>query len=318
MTSIASGRSSRRWGRRDSLGTRPLRRSRGGATAATHPLARSGRWLSQGCGRRTRLGPELDRQPVDQPRHIALARRLLDQAVLRGAQSSLQSALPARTHRSRTPGSSAAALSASSRCKMLRFAAGNRGRDRRDRNAAVDPKAGQRQPPRAEMPLLAAARTSSGINRSSAWVAASGWVAGSSSRATRAAADSAGAAVSGSALRPSSRSSASTTLSRPAEPPRQRQPRHPDQRADGLEAQPFERAHCVRIEAQGGDGQRRELSPIASFAAEWQRRMIAPAPRPRRGRRNRDRARSGQAAAKPRPRHRATSPPRRRTDARPR
>src|SRR6478672_4321491 len=37
---------------------------------------------------------------------------------------------------------------------MVRLAAGNRGGDRRDRDAAVDPEARQRQPARAEMALL--------------------------------------------------------------------------------------------------------------------------------------------------------------------
>ena len=103
MTSIASGRSSRRWGRCPPLesgegdqragGGGTLRRAsratspamRGGAAHSTRSPARANGSRTR-CGRRTASRPELDRQPVDQPGHVALARRLLDQAVLRGAQ----------------------------------------------------------------------------------------------------------------------------------------------------------------------------------------------------------------------------------------
>ena len=46
---------------------------------------------------------------------------------------------------------------------------------------------------------------------------------------------------------------------RAPEPPRQRKPRHVHQRADGLQAQPFERADGVRVEAKCGYGEWREL-----------------------------------------------------------
>ena len=84
--------------------------------------------------------------------------RLLDQAVLRRAEQlgpiGLQREGIETEFRDRAP----PPCRASRRCEMLRLAAGDRGRDRRLGDAAVDPKAGQRQPPRAEMPLLRAAR----------------------------------------------------------------------------------------------------------------------------------------------------------------
>ena len=60
-------------------------------------------------GFRTRLRPphalraQLHRQPVDQPRELALARGLLDQALLRRAQDPRSSRRSARRHRSRIP-----------------------------------------------------------------------------------------------------------------------------------------------------------------------------------------------------------------------
>ena len=149
---------------------------KGGADQrATHPLARSGRWLSSARGRRTRLGPSFTVSRSTSLATSRFARRLLDQAVLRGVQN-LPSTLPStRKHRSRIRGSSSAALSASRRCKLLGIAAGNRGRNGCHSNiATIDPEADQRQPARAEMPLLRAARTSPGMSRSSAWPAASG------------------------------------------------------------------------------------------------------------------------------------------------
>ena len=99
------------------------------------------------------LRAELDRQPVDQPRHFAFARRLLDQAVLRGAEifgpvggqrESIEAELGVERRR----------LVGQQALQMLRLAAGDRCCDRRRGNAAVDPKAVQRQSPRAEVPLL--------------------------------------------------------------------------------------------------------------------------------------------------------------------
>ncbi len=43
------------------------------------------------------------------------------------------------------------------------------------------------------------------------------------------------------------------------EPPRQRQPRHVHQRADGLEAQPLQRSDGLGVEAKRRDVERREL-----------------------------------------------------------
>ena len=108
------------------------------------------------------LGPELDPQPVDQPRHLALARRLLDQAVLRRAEASVQSAVKREgveaelRDRAPPPCRRAAAGDASAR------GWGSRSRPTATATLPSTRIAGQRQPPRAEMPLLAAARRARG------------------------------------------------------------------------------------------------------------------------------------------------------------
>ena len=171
------------------------------------------------------LGPELDRQPIDQPRQLAFARRLLDQAVLRRAEFFR----PLRRQREGIEaelGVERRRLVGKQPLEMLRLAAGDRGRDRSDGDAAVDAIAAERQPPRAEPPLLAACATSIGTSRSSAWDAASGWVAGSSSLSKARGGGSVGAAVSGSGLRPSIAVERIDHIFGAAKPPRQRQPRH--------------------------------------------------------------------------------------------
>ena len=161
---------------RKGRGERPPPPTRSPARANGFPRA---------CGRRTARGPSLtvsrstsrasSRSPDGSSTRLSCA----------APRSSVQSAVSANASKPNS-GSSAAALSASSRCKCFGSRLGDRGRDRRDADAAVDAETGQRQPPRAEPPLLAAAATSSGISRSSAWAAASGWVAGSSSRSSAA------------------------------------------------------------------------------------------------------------------------------------
>ena len=96
---------------------------------------------------------QLDRQPVDQPRDLALARGLFDQALLRGAQIFG----PVRLKRE--------GIEAELRIEHRRFireqalqvlgiAAGDRRCDARLGDAAVDAEAAERQPPSAEMPFL--------------------------------------------------------------------------------------------------------------------------------------------------------------------
>jgi hypothetical protein len=99
------------------------------------------------------LWTQLYRQPVNQPRQLALAARLLDQAFLRRAKilgpvrlqrKSIKAEL--RIERGGLVGEQAP--------QVLRIAARNRGRDACDRDAAVDPETVKRQPSRAEMPFL--------------------------------------------------------------------------------------------------------------------------------------------------------------------
>src|SRR6185312_5615084 len=96
---------------------------------------------------------ELHRQAVDQPSQLPLAGRLLDQALLRGAErfgpigserECVETEL--RVERCRLVGEQA--------LQMLRLAAGNRRFNRRNADAAVDAIAGQQQPPGAQVPLL--------------------------------------------------------------------------------------------------------------------------------------------------------------------
>jgi len=99
------------------------------------------------------IRPKLDAQPVDQASDVACPARLFDQAFLCRTQSfgplrlereSIETEL--RIERGCLVGEQAV--------EMLRFAARNRCGDTSDSGAAVDSETDQRQPPRAEMPLL--------------------------------------------------------------------------------------------------------------------------------------------------------------------
>jgi hypothetical protein len=96
--------------------------------------------------------PELHRQPVDQPRHLACPRRLLDQALLRGVEAfgpvggQREGVEPEfRIERGGLVGEQS--------LQMSGLAARNGRRNRGDRDAAIDPKTVQREAPRTEMPL---------------------------------------------------------------------------------------------------------------------------------------------------------------------
>ena len=126
---------------------------RGGAAVHSHPLARSGKWLSSACGRRTARGPSLtvsrstsrarSRSPDGSSTRLSCA----------APSGSVQSAVSAKASKPNS-GFSAAALSASSRWRCFGSRLGIAVATDGDGDAAVDPIAGQRQPPRAEMPLL--------------------------------------------------------------------------------------------------------------------------------------------------------------------
>ena len=99
------------------------------------------------------LGTQLDGQPVDQPCQLALARRLLDQAVLCPAKL----LRPLRLQREGVEaefGVQGRRLVDEQPPKVLGLTARDRRRDRRHGEASVDAVAGQHQPPRAKMPLL--------------------------------------------------------------------------------------------------------------------------------------------------------------------
>ena len=182
-------------------------------SASTHPLARSGTWLSPRRGRRTAVGPKLDAQPVDQPRHFALARRLLDQAVLRRASGSAQLGVQ-REGVEAEAGVERRRLVGQQPLQMLRLAAGDRGRDRRRRRRCRRP--GSRSAPAAAR--RAAAAASSRDQPRDQQVERlrpppTGRRPAPPAAASRAAAARRRSAVSGSGLRPSARSSASTGLS---------------------------------------------------------------------------------------------------------
>src|SRR6476620_6036748 len=86
---------------------------------------------------------ELDRQPVDQPRQLTLSGGLLDQAFLCGAQL-LGPVCGERESVEAELGVQLPCLVGEKPLQMLRLAAGDRGRDRSDSDAAVDAIAGQR------------------------------------------------------------------------------------------------------------------------------------------------------------------------------
>ncbi len=96
---------------------------------------------------------ELHRQPVDEPRQFPLFRRLLDQAFLGGAQlfRPLCRQREGVEAELRVQGGG---LVPKQPLEMLGFAAGDRGGDRSDGDAAVDAIAGERQPPSAELALF--------------------------------------------------------------------------------------------------------------------------------------------------------------------
>ena len=281
----------------------------------THPLARSGRWLSSGCGRRTRVGPELDRQPVDQPRQLALARRLLDQAVLRGAQilgpvGGQREGIEAEFGVERAPPCRrAGAADASARGWE------SRSRPRPTATLPSTRKPVQRQPPRAEMPLLQLR----GPGRGSA-ARAPGSPLRDGSPAPPAGAPRAAAG------RPARRSAARACGRAPGRA-RRRRPRPRETAAPARAAAcPISAPMVLRpsrssvrtvsgIEPQRGDGQRRSALCLRDHRAQMHGCMMRQRPGRRGGRRNRDARRQperGEAAldiARP-------ARARRRTDAR--
>ena len=187
----------------------PPQQGWGGLTAARHPLARSGKWLSRASGRRTARVPSFtvsrstsrarSRSPDGSSTRLSWA----------APSASLQSASRAKASKP-NPGSSAAALSASSRCRCFgsRLAIVVAAQAVATLPSTRKPCRASRRAPRCRSCNW---RTSSGISRSSAWPAASTCVAGSSSRSAARGGRSPGVPVSGSGLRPSVRSSASTT-----------------------------------------------------------------------------------------------------------
>jgi len=100
-----------------------------------------------------RVRPQLHRQPVDQPRQLPFARRLLDQAFL----SCAEILGPIRLQRKGIESEfriQGRGLVREQALEMLRLAAGDRGRNRTDGDAAVDPIADERQSPGAEVALF--------------------------------------------------------------------------------------------------------------------------------------------------------------------
>ena len=142
--------------------------------SAAHPLARSGKWLSRALGRRTRSAPSLTLSRSTSRATSPLARRLLDQAVLRRAQRLGPARRSARRRRSRSRGRAPPPCRPSRRWRCAGLAARDRGGDAGAGDAAVDPDSRSAQPPRAELPLPPAAATRPGTSRSSAWAAGFG------------------------------------------------------------------------------------------------------------------------------------------------
>ena len=223
---MASGRSSircgrvllpRREGRREGCGRdRPSPASpaaAGECSRSLHPaFARSGTWLSTGCGRRTLSEPSFT---LSRSTSRATSRSL-DGSSTRlscAADKSSPSSRPARRHRSRSrdrappPCRRAADGDASgSRLGMAVATAG-------DGDASVDPEAGQRQPPRTQLPPLklldeVGDQPLERLGRSLGMRRRLFQPEQGARRPARC-----GTAVSGSGLRPSARSSASTGLS---------------------------------------------------------------------------------------------------------
>ena len=174
----------------------------GEADRTTHPLARSGKWLSSACGRRTARGPSFtvsrstsratSRSPDGSSTRLSCAAPRLFGPVRRqreGVEAELRDRAPPPCRRAAAADASARGWGSPSRPTPRR-------RCRRPESRCSD----SRRAPRCRS---CNCRTSSGISRSSAWLAASGCVAGSSSLSAARGGGSAGAAVSGSGLRPS-------------------------------------------------------------------------------------------------------------------
>ena len=173
MTSIASGRSSRRWGRRPlPLAGREEAKRRKGSGRADRPRsprpspargegrtqppptrspARANSFPAAAAGARRagRASPSAGR-PAAPARARPTAPRPGCPARRPDARSSRRSA---QKHRSRTRGRAPPPCRPAS-VQMLRLAAGDGGGDRGHGDAAVDAIAGQRQSPRAKMALL--------------------------------------------------------------------------------------------------------------------------------------------------------------------
>ena len=244
------------------------------------------------------LRPELDAQPVDQPRDVARPRRLLDQALLRRAQGSVQLGLE-REGVEAEAGIERRRLVGKQAVKMLRLAARDRGGDARRRRCCRRP--GNRSAPAAARRAAAAPIAPRG--RGSA-ARAPGPRPPGRSPAPPAAAGSAAAArtavaVSGSGLRPSARSSASSGLS--ASRKRRASARRGTPASAPMVLRPSRSSvrTVAGVQPQRRDRQRRELRRPNPLPQNDRAAAAEPRQRPRRAgsRRDRDRGSSGRAPA---------------------
>ena len=190
---------------------------------------------------------------------------------------------------------------------------GMRGRGRRLADLAVDPKAGQRQPPRAQPPLLPAARTSGRPAAPAPGRSTAGSATGSASRSSARGGGSARRGGQRLGLAPERAVERVERIVGLAKPPRQAPPRHPGQRADGLEAKPLERPRRLRRQGaarrRGGGRARaaKSLSPRGRGLRGERARNRASAHAAPGGRRDRRPAPSARAP-RTAPRTSATSP----------
>ena len=226
------------------------------------------------------VGAQLDRQPIDQPRHLERRWRPADQPVLRR----IERLEPARLQRKRIEpeaGIERVGLVLQQPQQVRRLARRDRARRIRHLDLAVDPISGQHQPPNPEPPRLQlpgeirhqqcqrlgrGARVGNRLGQPEQ---------GARRRVDRGRAERLG----GSPQHPVERVQ---RIIRLAKPSRQAPTWHADQGANGLQTQPLQCPDHPRRQPQCRDGQRRDC--VEPVAAALRRKPCQPPGRARRPR----------------------------------
>ena len=202
------------------------------------------------------VGAQFHAQPIHQLRHLALAARFVDQAVLRRAQR----LAPARLEQKGVepePGVEFVGLVDQQAPQMLGLAALQRGRRRRHRDLAIDAITAQDEPPHAEPPLRQYCDQvgHQQVERLARRARIGDRLGKADSSARRRFARCRGERF---GLAPEHPVERVQGIVRLAKPPRQASPRHPGKLADGLQPEQLQRPRRPGRQAQRSDGERGE------------------------------------------------------------